>query len=198
MLCKSAVTLFTNSTHFAEPVWRLWVNKLLEFKGSKNIFTFARGLLMMALLSVWTESLLPPTLWYLHTSPQVGCAKCVCVELQSQCVFSRSSTGSSQKPENGSWGANSKHNSDTLTLPPYYYTRHSNTPNTPPPFLIHKMSTSHFRRTLSTNTRVPPFTLYAPPCSVHLWPLCFFKCKSGVFSKNASEGYGVEVEDSHG
>ena len=128
MLCKSAVTLFTKSTHFAEPVW---VNKLLEFKGSKNIFTFARGLLMMALLSVWTESLLPPTLWYLHTSPQVGCAKCVCVELQSQCVFSRSSTGSSQKPENGSWGANSKHNSDTLTL--LTTTQGTLTPLTPRP-----------------------------------------------------------------
>ena len=100
-----------------------------------------RSLLMMAGLKACTEGLLPPTLWYLHTSPQVGCAKCVCVELQSQCVFSRSSTGSSQKPENGSWGANSKHNSDTLTLPPYYYTRHSNTPNPP-----------------SSYTRCPPAT----------------------------------------
>ena len=170
MLSKSAVTLFTNSKHLAEPIWTLWVNQFLEFKGSKNVFTFACCLPMMAGLSACTESLLPPTLWYLHTSPQVGCAKCVCVELQSQCVFSRSSTGSSQKPENGSWGANSKHNSDTLTLPPYYYTRHSNTPN--PPFLIHKMSTSHFRRTLSTKT---PFTLCAPPCSVHLWLLWFSK-----------------------
>ena len=44
----------------------------------------------------------------------------------------------------------------TPSLSPLTTTQGTLTPLTPP-FLIHKMSTNHFRRTLSTNTRVPPF-----------------------------------------